>query len=128
MLLREDHANRAARVLLGTMELDHLWDERGPTERGEELIAEDGGPLPPAEATLLLATDVVCGCWFFQSRELTLRALLRDLEGEPLRLLFELVLVARRSPAAVEAWLDGEELRLRARRQGAEDRAAGGGT
>jgi hypothetical protein len=110
-------ANRAARVLLGEMELDHLWDEDGATERAEELIAEDGGSLSSREAALLLATDVLCGKGTPQPRELTLRAFLRDLKGPPMGVFLTLLFALETSPEMVDATVAGYEDRLRARRR-----------
>ena len=98
---------RALRVLLGTLHMEHLWADDGPTDRAVALHEAGGGPLSSGEKILLLAAF---SFWNGKSGVM-LDDVLGTLDRGATEALCSLMVAASRGAAAVDAWIARPEVR-----------------
>jgi hypothetical protein len=101
----------ACRALLGTVRLERLWDDNGPTLEASELLENKGAPLPLVERTVVLAA------WTFWNRSggLTLDDVVEHLDGDRAEPLCFLVMAMKYGADAIDDWLAEHALERRTR-------------
>jgi hypothetical protein len=103
-VFRDDaQAARALRALLGTLGLEDIWSERGPSQSAVALRRDEGRSLSPPQALLLEAA------FAFWERAAPARVrldeVIRVLDRRTSEALFSLVIAYQGGPEAVDAWL-----------------------
>lgn len=91
----------AIQVLLGSVRLQHLWTDTGPTERALELLAARGDALSHGEALLVLAAF---DFWNGHGK-VELGEILAVLDGDRTEFLASLMLASSGGAVAVDRWL-----------------------
>lgn len=92
----------AMRVLLGSVGLERLWTDAGPTDEALELLEARGGPLSHGEQLMLL---VAFDFWNGHG-EAELGDLLAVFDAERIELVASLMIASAKGASAVDRWLE----------------------
>lgn len=109
-MFRDDaQAARAIRALLGTLGLEDLWHQRGPSQSAVALRRDAGRSLSPAQGVLL---DAAWALWDRSTPPpVHLDQVIRVLDRRTCEALFSLLIAYLDGPDAVETWVSGAALR-----------------
>jgi hypothetical protein len=108
MFRSEAQQCQAIRVLLGSLNLQHLWTEKGPTKQACDYL--ESSPLSHGERVLLrCAFDF----WNGEGKVLLYRDLLGVLDSARLESVLTLASAANAGQEAVDHWIAGERVRER---------------
>jgi hypothetical protein len=94
---------QAIRILLSSLNLEHLWTDKGPTKRACEWLG--GSPLSSGEQVMLrCAFDF----WNGEGKVTLYRDLMGVLDSTRLRKVLSLALAVNSGGAAVDHWIERE--------------------